>query len=315
MKSARKVQVLRYRILLIAICVSLSLACNRSDSEATQALRGAPQVSQWRLGFSAARDADFVEVLPQNDAVCNEAVDLRAEVPDDREVYVVPWSRAKTLQNFPQPLVWTLFRLDGNFTIRQLGSLAIIVKSDLNGCFYIGGGSSLPDLKQVNSITDQSLLLAVPGEQNQRMTIHLARDTSPKPAVETIMDLAEFKAVRAPKKVVEGRTVEANVAEKAETLWVLNYGYSDLSDGDNRWGVFRTINARLVPEYISPVLTYNVKNINASYRVTVVAAADIDGDGSDELILQKSYYEGTNYVILSRKNGVWAAVYESGVWR
>lgn len=52
-------------------------------------------------------------------------------------------------------------------------------------------------------------------------------------------------------------------------------------------------------------------NYDSFFEGQIVAAADIDGDGFDELIVTATYYEGANYKVFSSKNARMTQVYNS----
>jgi hypothetical protein len=270
--------------------------------------------THWRLGFQGSRDVEFIEVEPHNDSVCFEAMSIRGEAPVGRELYEIPWSRAKTLQSFQQPAVWTLVTLNNQRTVRRLPSLAVLLKSDLNGCFYlVADGAS--GKGSIESMNDQNLLIAMEGDTNKPVVVHSGREISQEIISKIVREVPAFKAEENTKKVISGRLAEFAPSDPNQTLAVVNYGYPDLSDGGNRWAILRIDNGNIREEFLSPVLPYNPRRMSSAYTVTLVAAADLDGDGQEELLLRKTYYEGDNYVVFSKGALGWVQVYESGVWR
>lgn len=136
---------------------------------------------------------------------------------------------------------------------------------------------------------------------------------------------AEAEAAVAALRLAKAQPFEAVVTPQRgpETLWnILWYGQRSerkLSPwvveilGDNVWGLFRQIGDG-AGEGVAP-LHFEVWSGNITeipYGARVLAVGDLDGDGTDELILENAFWEGRSTDIATWRNGEFLPVYIGG---
>jgi hypothetical protein len=104
-----------------------------------------------------------------------------------------------------------------------------------------------------------------------------------------------------------GTSIEALIRNRLSKLWLLNYSHPDTTIGTHPWGIFlEQSDGALEPLYI-----YKPSASEQQYVAYFVASVDLNGDGTDELVIEASYRLGTAFKVISAPNGKYQETYTS----
>jgi hypothetical protein len=103
-----------------------------------------------------------------------------------------------------------------------------------------------------------------------------------------------------------GTSIEASVQNRSSKLWLLNYSHPYTTMGTHPWGIFAERPGGLDPLYI-----FKPAKSDSDYVAYFTAAIDLNQDGSDELVIEASYRNGTAYKIISATGAKYAEIYTS----
>src|SRR4029078_11733806 len=103
-----------------------------------------------------------------------------------------------------------------------------------------------------------------------------------------------------------GTSIQALIRNQTTKLWLLNYSHPDTTMGAHPWGICAERPGGLEPVYVSkPAKSDN------EYVAYLTAAIDLNQDGTDELVVEASYRNGTAYKVISATASKYAEIYTS----
>ena len=94
-------------------------------------------------------------------------------------------------------------------------------------------------------------------------------------------------------RFIYGTSIEALIQNRISKLWLLNYSHPDTAMGTHPWGIFLERSGGLEPLYV-----YKPSPSEEQYVAYFVASVDLDGDGTDELVIEASYRLGTSFKVI-----------------
>jgi len=126
------------------------------------------------------------------------------------------------------------------------------------------------------------------------------------PGYETAKQLLNDNALSDQPRFLYGTSIQALIRNQTTKLWLLNYSHPDTTMGTHPWGIFAERSGGLEPVYVSkPAKSDN------EYVAYLTAAIDLNQDGTDELVVEASYRNGTAYKVISASAGKYSEIYTS----
>ena len=126
------------------------------------------------------------------------------------------------------------------------------------------------------------------------------------PGYETAKQLLDDGGAADQRRFLYGTSIQALLQNRSTKFWLLNYSHPDTTMGTHPWGIFAERQGGLEALYISK----RAKSDN-EYVAYFTAAIDLNQDGSDELVVEASYRNGTAFKVISPTGGKYAEVYTS----
>jgi hypothetical protein len=123
---------------------------------------------------------------------------------------------------------------------------------------------------------------------------------------EAIKQLLDDSDADGQQRFIYGTSIEALIRNQVRKLWLLNYSHPDTTTGRHPWGIFLEQSGSLEPLYI-----YKPSASEQQYVAYFVASLDLDGDGTDELVVEASYRLGTSFKVISGTGGKYREIYTS----
>src|SRR3989442_3915237 len=100
--------------------------------------------------------------------------------------------------------------------------------------------------------------------------------------------------------------MKASVQTRVGKVGLLNYSHRDSAMGTHPWELFMEQSGSLEPLYI-----YKPTSSEEQYVAYFVASLDLNGDGTDELVIEASYRLGTSFKVISVSNGKYQETFTS----
>jgi hypothetical protein len=319
----------RLREFLLCFIVSFLVGCSANSVSQQPAENSTPSAStqgqsKWRLGYRAAGDLYLLERQPVSQATCEEIKrTITSKDPQYGSVLFLDWTDqiASRLGYVIDQRRWVI--VDGRSGIRtiSLRQPAAVVLFDQNGCLYEASrgplNSSMP-IETVDAPTSENLVIAFE-EGNVAPSLQRASTSVPERDHVPVEDANRlpnnFLAIKQEQKfgeispagsIVYGNSIDLQIGSKKTTVWVLNYGPPDLSNGNHGWGIFRATEQELIPLFLE-----TATELGKKHRAQAVLATDLDADGSDELVIHAQYYEGAAYKVFSLTDSNATQIYSS----
>ena len=111
----------------------------------------------------------------------------------------------------------------------------------------------------------------------------------------------------AAQRFLYGTSIEALIRNRVSKLWLLNYSHPDTTMGTHPWGIFQENSAGS----LEPLYVYKPSPSEVQYVAYFVASVDLNGDGTDELVVEASYRLGTAFKVVSLTDGTYHETYTS----
>src|SRR5207247_7834720 len=108
-------------------------------------------------------------------------------------------------------------------------------------------------------------------------------------------------------RFLSGTSIETLSRNRVSKLWLLNYSHPDTSMGTHPWGIFQENSAGT----LEPLYVYKPSPSEVQYVAYFVASVDLNGDGTDELVVEASYRLGAAFKVISFKDGKYRETYTS----
>ncbi len=287
--------------------------------------------TQWRIGFDLGNAVilETPELNPKGDSglAIEEAERL---VPDPELSFglaFLPFAKITTPAQLLNPRQWTIVDLQGKVTTRTFQGLAVFMgrrMSSTEGGYHLVSvpqAPSSPFLGLRRFASSEHLIFGFAGPLKRKLQIRPRlsetkwKDLLP---VEDAADLpSEYEAAKQllggdeatdQVRFLYGTSIEASLQNRSSKLWLLNYSHPDTTKGSHPWGIFAERPGGLDPLYIfKPAKSDN----DNDYVAYFTAAIDLNQDGSDELVIEASYRNGTAYKIISATGSKYAEIYTS----
>jgi len=299
-----------------------------------------PAQRQWRIGFKATAILDLVEI-PASKAVCEECDRISIETwpPEKTEnldfenpnVLPLPFKDNGSIKNnLVNPEKWFLVDLKGNRRETSVNRLAAVFSQASSGCCYM-----------TSEVLGQKDAIVIDTMGPTPNNLFIAYTTKPEPVpVMRRADAKQKQFVSAGEKIpveyinaLDSAMVKQALGDrypvfKKELTQVYVQDFQACMD--QKKGVEKfMLTGWISEEYSCAFAIYrkDEKNVapvavffnsrqayNDNFKAKIEAAADLDGNGTDELILSVSYSEGNAFKIFTINNDKLIQIYESGYY-
>ncbi|PYS13936.1 MAG: hypothetical protein DMG15_09565 [Acidobacteria bacterium] len=288
-----------------------------------------PRQSQWRIGFNMGNVTilETPELNPDNDfkAAVREAERLLPRPVLSFGLALLPFMKVNVdTRQLVNPRQWTILDLEGKSTAKSFQGIGIFMGTQMTsteGGYHLVSMASMPSdpfLGVRKEPFSGNLIFGIAGNVK---TKHLrtklfetkwenllpVEDPATLPAgYEAAKELLDDKNSSPQQRFIYGTSIEALVRGRVAKLWLLNYSHPDTTIGTHPWGIFLEQSGRLEPLYINkPSVS------DEQYVAYFVASLDLDGDSTDELVLEASYRLGTAFKVISASGGNYRETYTS----
>lgn len=301
---------------------------------------GQPPQRQWRIGFRASNLLDMIEI-PTSKAACEECERIAGDSwphektehldPAQYNVLPLPFIKGGSIgSGLINPEKWFAMDLKGNNKEVSVNRLASVFSQVSSGCCYM----TTEVLGQKDAIAIDSM-----GPTPNNLFVAFSSKPEPLPTmrrVETkqkrfISDEGKIPAEYV--SALNSNSLKKALGENHQAFKnKLHQVYSQDFQAmlDQKKGVENfSITGWITEDYSCAFAIYktNEKNTepltifyksrqayNDNFAAKVEAAADLDGNGTDELILSVTYYEGNAFKIFTVKDGQALQLYETGYY-
>ena len=289
-----------------------------------------PRQVQWRLGFDLGNAVvlETPELNPQNSV--KSAVEEADRILPDPELRfglaLLPFTKLNIRrEQLVNPRQWTIMDLDGRTKQRNFQGIGVFMGSQMTtteGGFHLVSMAAMPTepfmgVRQEPS--GENLVFGFAGSlKSKHVRTKLSEtkwenslpveDTADLPSgYATAKELLDDAGTAAPQRFLYGTSIEALIRGRASKLWLLNYSHPDTTMGTHPWGIFvEKPDGSLESLYI-----YKPSPSEEQYAAYFVASLDLNGDGSDELVVEASYRLGTAFKVISFSEGSYHETYTS----
>ena len=285
---------------------------------------------QWRIGFDLGNAIilETPELNPRGDPKL--AIEEAERVLPDPQLSfglaLLPFSKITTQpQQLVNPKQWTIVDLLGKTTNHAFQAIAVFMGRQMTtteGGYHLVSVPLVPSspfLGIRRQASSEDLIFAFAGPLKKKLVVQArlsetrwenllpVENPADLPAgYETAKQLLDDGATPDQRRFLYGTSIQASIQNRSTKLWLLNYSHPDTTMGTHPWGIFAERQGGLDPLYISkPAKSDN------GYVAYFTAAIDLNQDGSDELVVEASYRNGTAFKVISATAGKYADIYTS----
>jgi hypothetical protein len=289
-----------------------------------------PRTPQWRIGFDLGNAIvlETPELNPKGDPklAIEEAERVLPDPALSFGLALLPFAKVTTqTSQLVNPKQWTTVDLQGKATNHAFQSIAVFMGSQMTA---MEGGYHLVSVPLVPSspflgirrqASSEDLIFAFAGPMKKKVAVQtrLSETRWEKllpvedpadlpPGYETAKQLLDDGGSPDQRRFLYGTAIQASIENRTTKLWLLNYSHPDTAIGTHPWGIFAERQGGLDALYI----TKPAKS-DSDYVAYFTAAVDLNQDGSDELVVELSYRNGTAFKVISPTAGKYSDVYTS----
>jgi len=288
-----------------------------------------PRSTQWRIGFDLGNAVilETPELNPKGDSglALEEAERLLPDPSLSFGLAFLPFNRITTTAQLLNPRQWTTIDLQGEVTSRTFLGIGVFMgrrMSSSEGGYHLVSvplAPSSPFLGLRRQASSEDLIFGFAGAVKRKPQIRTRLSETRWENLLPVEDAAAlpfgYEAARQllggdeatdQPRFLYGTSIEALVQNRSSKLWLLNYSHPDTTMGNHPWGIFAERPGGLDPLYI-----FKPAKSDNDYVAYFTAAIDLNQDGSDELVIEASYRNGTAYKIISAAGGKYDEIYTS----
>jgi hypothetical protein len=289
-----------------------------------------PRSVQWRLGFDLGNAIilETPELNPKGnpELALEEAERVLPRPSLSFGLAFLPFAKvAAETPQFVNPRRWTIIDLQNKTTEHAFQGLAVFMGSQMasmEGGYHLVSVPVMPSspfLGVRRQASSDGLVLGFAGPLKKKPVLHTrlsetrwenllpVEDTAGlPPGYESARALLAEGETTEQRRFLYGTSIEAVVQNRNSKLWLLNFSHPDTTTGTHPWGIFAERSGSLEPVYVfKPAKSTN------DHVAYLTAAIDLNQDGSDELIVEASYRNGTAYKVISASGGRYSEIYSS----
>ena len=289
-----------------------------------------PRQIQWRLGFDLGNAVilETPELNPQNNfKLAVEEADRILPNPELRfGLALLPFMKINVRrEQLLNPRQWTIMDLEGRIRQKNFQGIGLFMGSQMTtteGGFHLVSVAAMPTepfMGVRQEASGENLVFGFAGNLKSKHVRTKYSETKWENSlpVESAEDLPTgYEAAKqllddpqnaAPQRFLYGTSIESLIRNRAGKLWLLNYSHPDMTMGTHPWGIFmERPDGSLESLYI-----YKPAASAEQYVAYFVASLDLNGDGSDELVIEASYRLGTAFKVISLSGGSYQEIYTS----
>ena len=288
-----------------------------------------PRQIQWRLGF------DLGNALILETPELNPQDNFRTAVDDAERILphpdltfglaLLPFMKVNVRKDqLLNPRQWTVMDLAGRTRQRSFQGIGVFMGTRMTsteGGYHLVSVAAMPvepfmGVRQEASGEDlifgfagnlKSKHVRTKSFETRWENLLPVEDPADLPAgYEAAKHLLDDSTDGSQQRFLYGTSIEALIQNRASKLWLLNYSHPDTTMGTHPWGIFIEQSGGLEPIYI-----YKPSPSEQQYVAYFVASLDLNGDGTDELVVEASYRLGTAFKVISATDGKFRESYTS----
>ena len=289
-----------------------------------------PRQVQWRLGFDLGNAIvlEAPELNPEKDF--KSAVDQAERIlphPDlSFGLALLPFMKVNVRkEQLLNPRQWTVMDLEGRTKQRNFQGIGVFMGYQMTtteGGYHLVSMAAMPQQPFMGvrqEASGENLIFAFAGNLKSKHVRTKFSETKWENSlpVENADDLPSgYEATKqsledpgnaAPQRFLYGTSIEALIRNRVSKLWLLNYSHPDTTMGTHPWGIFQE-----KPEgTLEPIYIHKPSSSEVQYVAYFVASVDLNGDGTDELVIEASYRLGTAFKVISLSDGRYQETYTS----
>jgi hypothetical protein len=289
-----------------------------------------PRTPQWRIGFDLGNAViiETPELNPKGDYRLAIEESERA-LPDPLLSFglaLLPFSKITTEnQQLVNPKQWTVVDLQGKTAKHAFQSIGVFMgrrMTSTEGGYHLVSVPLVPSspfLGVRRQASSEDLVLAFAGPLKKKIVVQKRfsetrwenllpiEDPADLPSgYETAKQLLNDSSSPDQRRFLYGTSIQALIQNRTTKLWLFNFSHPDTTMGTHPWGIFAERPAGLEPLYVvKPARSDN------EYVAYFTAAIDLNQDGTDELVIEASYRNGTAYKVISATAGKYSDIYTS----
>jgi len=313
----------------IALCLAAAAQVDEAPSPTPVPFTPEPRQPQWRIGFDLgnATILEAPELNPDNDfkSAVREAERVLPQPGLNFGLALLPFMKLNVrTPQLVNPRQWTILDLEGKMKEKSFQALGVFMGAQMTsteGGYHLVSVASMPQdpfLGLRKEPFPGNLVFGFAGNPKPK---HLRKkfsetkwehllpveDAADLPAgYEAVKELLDDRNSNAPQRFIFGTSIEALIRNRLNKLWLLNYSHPDTTMGTHPWGIFLEQGDKLEPLYI-----FKPSASEDQYVAYFAASLDLNGDGTDELVVEASYRLGTAFKVISVSNGKYQETFTS----
>jgi hypothetical protein len=289
-----------------------------------------PRQVQWRLGFDLGNAIvlEAPELNPENDfkSAVAEAERILPHPDLSFGLALLPFMKVNVRkEQLLNPRQWTVMDLEGRTKQRSFQGIGVFMGYQMTtteGGYHLVSMAAMPQQPFMGvrqEASGENLIFAFAGNLKSKHVRTKFSETKWENSlpVENADDLpAGYEATKqsledpgnaAPQRFLYGTSIEALIRNRVSKLWLLNYSHPDTTMGTHPWGIFQ----QKPDGTLDPIYIHKPSSSEVQYVAYFVASVDLNGDGTDELVIEASYRLGAAFKVISLSDGRYQETYTS----
>ena len=318
-----------YIVCLMALAIAAAAQTDESPSPTPVPFTPEPRQIQWRMGFDLGNLTilEAPELNPQNDfkAALSEAERILSHPDLSYGLALLPFMNTSVRpQQLLNPRQWTILDLEGKTKQKSFQGIGVFMgtrMTTIEGGYHLVSLAAMPSNPFIGVRQEAFVGNLVFGFAGNLKSKHVRTKFSETkwenllpvedaadlpPGYEAAKQLLDEPTDGGQKRFLYGTSIEALIRNRVSKLWLLNYSHPDTTMGTHPWGIFLEQSEKLEPLYI-----YKPSSSEEQYVAYFVASLDLNGDGTDELVIEASYRLGTAFKVISASDGKFRETYTS----
>jgi hypothetical protein len=313
------------------MALALAAAAQTDDAPSPTPVPYTPETrqTQWRIGFDLGNVTilEAPELNPENDfhAAVREAERILPHPELSFGLALLPFMKVNVQTGrLVNPRQWTILDLQGRTRQKSFQGIGVFMgtlMTTTEGGYHLVSMPVMPVdpfLGLRKEAFSGDLIFGFTGNlKGKRLRTKLSEtkwenslpveDPAVLPAGwEAAKELLDDHADGDQQRFLYGTSIEAVIRNRVSKLWLLNYSHPDTTMGTHPWGIFLE-----QPDKLEPLYVYKPSASDQQYVAYFTASLDLNGDGTDELVIEASYRLGTAFKVISASDGKYRETYTS----
>jgi hypothetical protein len=316
-------------VCLMALALGAAAQTDDAPSPTPVPYTPEPRQVQWRIGFDLGNVTilEAPELNPENDvqAAVREADRILPHPGLSFGLALLPFMKVNVrTDQLVNPRQWTILDLQGRTkqkTFQGIGVFMGTLMTSTEGGYHLVSMATMPidpflGIRKEAFVGDlifgfagnlKSKHLRTKSSETKWENSLPVEDSADLPAgYDGAKELLDDHDAGVQQRFLYGTSIEALIRNRVSKLWLLNYSHPDTTTGTHPWGIFLEQTGKLEPLYV-----YKPSASDQQYVAYFVASLDLNGDGTDELVIEASYRLGTAFKVISASDGKYRESYTS----